>query len=78
MKTDLMVKIYPGNANWDAVGSYKVELKVSLQDYPNVTTTLSFNVRVLYPCGDLKDNYPNGFWVDRLISDVFAYINGPE
>jgi len=72
-----MVANYPA-ANWDDVGSYKVELKVSLKDYPTVTTTLPLEVRVFYPCGDLKDNYPNGFWVDKLISDVFVFINGPE
>ena len=33
---------------------------------------------MIYPCGDLKDNYPNGFWVDKLISDVFVFIDGPE
>jgi hypothetical protein len=65
--------------NFDDVGTYEVNLKVSLEDYPKVFVILPFKVKVLYPSGDLqaKDGYPNGFFVENLISVVYAFVNGP-
>jgi hypothetical protein len=69
-------------SDWDSVGLYEVKLEVSLIDYPIVKTILPFTVRVTYPCGNLKDRYPNLFWMEQghipSVSKLFVFVNGDE
>ena len=32
----------------------------------------------MYPCSHLHDNHPDGFWMDKLISDMAVFIDGPS
>ena len=64
--------------NFSTVGEYDVQLQASLKNYPSVKTLIPFKVFVMYPCSHLHDNHPDGFWMDKLISDMAVFIDGPS
>jgi hypothetical protein len=70
-----MIRPFPAS-NWDEVGLYDVKLNVFLDYIPSVYSVIAFQIRVLYPCGDLNDNYPNTFWLPKPVSEVIVYIGG--
>ena len=63
-------------SDWSAVGAYDVKLKVHLQKIPTIKAEMKFPVYVLYPCANLHDGYPDGFWTEKFVSNIPVYING--
>ena len=63
-------------SDWSAVGAYDVKLKVHLKKIPTIKVEVLFKVYVMYPCENLHDGFPDGFWLEKFVSSMAVFVGG--